>query len=78
MIETLEGNAIVSFQGSESTDANQFYLDWLKADFGLLDSVVTDQQSDTEQYISYISGLSKQYDTYVFAGHSLEGIWLLR
>lgn len=73
MIETSEGNAIVAFRGSENTDANQFYLDWLKADFGLLDSIATDQQSDAEEYIRYISGLSTQYDSYVFAGHSLGG-----
>lgn len=73
MIETSEGDAIVAFRGSEDLANNQLYLDWLKADVGLLDSTATEQQTDAEEYISYISGLSKQYDTYVFAGHSLGG-----
>ena len=35
LIETSENEAIVGFRGSESYDAQQLYLDWMVADFGL-------------------------------------------
>lgn len=75
LIETSDNEAIVGFRGSEMTDSEQFYLDWMKADFGLLDSEYTDQQNAAEQFINEISNSekAKQYDAYVLSGHSLGG-----
>ncbi len=68
-IETDADSAIVGFRGSESTD---FVNDWLLADFGLLDSVLTSQQASATAYMKYISE-NFNYADYVTSGHSLGG-----
>lgn len=81
VLETSDKNAIVAFRGSESVvigdekkdyDETQFYLDWIKADFGLLDSEDTAQQQEAKKYINIILQEGK-YDSYITVGHSLGG-----
>ncbi|MDO5151232.1 MAG: DUF2974 domain-containing protein, partial [Oscillospiraceae bacterium] len=75
LFETPDNKAVVAFRGSEllRDDAgNQLYLDWIAADFGLLDCIETDQQKSAREFINYISE-NYDYDEYVITGHSLGG-----
>ena len=44
LIETSENEAIIGFRGSESDSFEQFVNDWVLADFGLANTVATEQQ----------------------------------
>lgn len=70
-LETRDDSAIVGFRGSEAYD-NQFELDWVNADFSMLNSDGMKQQELAEKYMEEIYGRF-DYDKYATAGHSLGG-----
>lgn len=72
LIETSPGNAIIGFRGSESNTPMQTEKDWVKADFGLLNSTLTDQQRVATEYMDYINK-HFDYDSFATTGHSLGG-----
>lgn len=75
-IEKSDRNAIVAFRGSESMKKfSNVVNDWLRADFGLLNSRSTRQQEEAENYGTEISrkGLLDQYEEVAVVGHSLGG-----
>lgn len=73
-LETGDSDAIVAFRGSES-DGNNVINDWLLADFGLLNSIKTNQQAETERYADELleTGILDKYDFIAATGHSLGG-----
>ncbi len=71
-IETDADSAVIGFRGSESIDLTQKINDWLLADFGLLNSIITDQLDSVTEYMEYINN-KFNYSDYVTAGHSLGG-----
>lgn len=76
VIETSEKEAIVAFRGSENMKKySNLVNDWIKADFGLLNSECTEQQKETEEYADKLiqNGLLDKYDSLAVAGHSLGG-----
>ena len=74
VIDTGDGNAIVGFRGSESYDAGQYIDDWGKADLGLLNNALTEQQKDAEEYIRHVyDKYGDDYNTFSLTGHSLGG-----
>jgi hypothetical protein len=75
VIDTGEG-LIVSFRGSESPSQLQnIQQDWLKADLGLIQGRLTDQQKDVNKFLNELKkeGYFEKYDDITFAGHSLGG-----
>lgn len=73
VIDTGDGNAIVGFRGSESFD-NQYVDDWAKADFGMLNNALTEQQKNAEDYIRDIyKKYGDKYNSFSLTGHSLGG-----
>ncbi|WP_068673705.1 Mbeg1-like protein [Oceanobacillus sp. Castelsardo] len=76
VIETGDGEIIVSFRGSEEIGEMQnLHQDWLQADVALIAGEMTDQQQDANVFIDEL--IQKGYfngekDIY-FAGHSLGG-----
>lgn len=74
MIETGEDEAMVAFRGSESDSWDQGIKDWVIADLGLLNSVLTTQQISAEIYTQYIyEKYGERYKSFGFTGHSLGG-----
>lgn len=71
LIETGENTAIVGFRGSESGGI-QFEKDWVEADFKLLNSTLTTQQSVATEYMDRINK-EFNYAEYATTGHSLGG-----
>ena len=76
-IETDKKNAIVAFRGSESKN---IVKDWISADFGLINSTETEQQSLAEAYADILSGNDGKsrnkigkYENIGVTGHSLGG-----
>ena len=74
LIDTCGGEAVLGFRGSESFDMNQKILDWVMADFGLLNSMETAQQQRARKFVRHVydryGGCFKHYN---FTGHSLGG-----
>lgn len=73
-IETDANNAIVGFRGSEGLGewtTKEFRDDWIFADLGLLNSIITLQQASATQYMKTVQNLG--YSNYVTCGHSLGG-----
>lgn len=74
VIETEPGNAVLAFRGSESHESmTNLVNDWGKADFGLLNSLQTNQQSETERFLYQHRDLINSYDNIALTGHSLGG-----
>lgn len=74
LIDTRDGDAIISFRGSESYDDTQKHYDWLEADFGLLNNSETTQQKQAREFTRYINEkYGDRFDNYHFSGHSLGG-----
>lgn len=69
IIETSPGQAAVAFRGSESND----FYDWVGSDFGLLNSVCTIEQRETDRFLSKYSEKISNYDSVAMTGHSLGG-----
>ena len=66
--------AAVAFRGSEDpADVNQLVNDWLKADLGLLNSTITNQQAEVRNFLSEKKTLLDKYDNLEMTGHSLGG-----
>lgn len=75
-IETSDKDAIIAFRGSENMKKySNMVNDWMRADFGLLNSRSTRQHEESEQYGEYLleKGLLDKYDSLAITGHSLGG-----
>ena len=73
LIDTGDGDAIISFRGSEAYD-DQFLKDWVVADFGLLNNSLTFQQKDASDFTREVwDKYGGKYSNFSFAGHSLGG-----
>ena len=76
-IDTGFGDTIVGFRGSETIeDMQQAVLDWAVADFGLLNSSLTEQQRNAQDYVRHVNETyyrGGNYQTISFTGHSLGG-----
>lgn len=75
-IETSEKEAIIAFRGSENMkEPSNMINDWIRADFGLLNSEETRQQEETEKYGEKLvrKGLIEKYNSLAVTGHSLGG-----
>ena len=69
-------DAIVAFRGSENMhNVHNLVQDWMKADFGLLNSTKTEQQAEAEKYADELvkGGLLDNYQNIGVTGHSLGG-----
>lgn len=75
LIETGDGEAAIGFRGSEDmSDPENLIDDWIKADFGLLNSTETSQQESARNYMQRIADkYGDQYDSFELTGHSLGG-----
>ncbi len=74
MLETGEGDALIGFRGSESDTLEQVGRDWVAADVGLLNSVLTHQQQEAQKYIQDLyNRYGDHYDSFAMTGHSLGG-----
>lgn len=76
VIDVGDGDAIVAFRGSEGMDnMSNLIKDWLKADLGLLNSTLTNQQAEVNKFLKQISESDyiKNYDSLAMTGHSLGG-----
>lgn len=72
VIDTGNGEAIVGYRGSESTDAYQIKKDWGDADIRLLNSISTEQQEVGRKYLEEVMrNPTLQYKKYTGTGHSL-------
>lgn len=72
-IETDEGDAIIGFRGSESSDSIQVSNDWIEADLGLLNNDETKQQERAEAYMKHLYEKFGEKYLYTLTGHSLGG-----
>lgn len=73
LIDTRDGEAVLGFRGSE-TYGEQWVNDWGKADYGLLNSVGTEQQRKAKDFTRFINDkYGDFYRSYNFTGHSLGG-----
>ena len=74
LIDTQDGNAIIGFRGSESYDGIQGFKDWGAADFMMLNTSLTLQQRDAEEFMRLIyERYGDRYREYTTTGHSLGG-----
>lgn len=76
VIETSDKEAIVAFRGSENMKKySNLRNDWLRADFGLLNSKCTNQQKETENYADELidKKILDKYSSISVTGHSLGG-----
>ncbi len=73
VIDTGDGNAMISFRGSESFDLQSGVMDWGVSDVGLLNSALTVEQADATAYMEYIYSLYGDKYNYTTTGHSLGG-----
>lgn len=74
IIEDEYGGASVAFRGSEEMDnLENLYDDWLKADFGLVNSICTTQQGEVEEFLKEYADQLKEYKYIEMTGHSLGG-----
>lgn len=74
LIDTGDGNAIIANRGSESYDIQQISKDWVVADLGLLNSVLTTQQDRSQKYMEELwYKYGDKYDSFSVTGHSLGG-----
>lgn len=73
LIETGEDQAIVGFRGSEdASDSGNLINDWIKADIGLTNSTLTQQQLEAQQFMKNVA-YTTDYKEYALTGHSLGG-----
>ena len=71
-----DSEAIVAFRGSENMhNFHNLVQDWMKADFGLLNSEKTEQQEEAEKYADELiqKGILDGYSNIGVTGHSLGG-----
>ena len=76
VIETSNKEAIVAFRGSENMKKyTNLRNDWIRADFGLLNSKCTNQQKEVEIYADELieNKVLDKYDALSVTGHSLGG-----
>ncbi len=76
VIETSPNDAIVAFRGSEGlTTYNGLVYDWMKSNFGLVNSTGTIQHKEVENYADNLSknGVLNKYNSIDVTGHSLGG-----
>lgn len=77
MIDTGDGEAVLTFRGSEGLgnfELNQLILDWGIADLGMLTASETYQQQIAALYTQRIwQEYGFEYESFNFAGHSLGG-----
>lgn len=74
VIETSPGKAVVAFRGSESmSDPSNLVNDWIKSDFGLLNSTETSQHSEVRRFLSQRGNELNRYGELTMTGHSLGG-----
>lgn len=74
LIDTGDGDAVIAFRGSESYDVEQNIKDWAAADLGLLNSPLTRQQADAQEYTKRImEKYGDRYGQFETTGHSLGG-----
>lgn len=74
MIDTGDGNSIISFRGTESYSFDQKLRDQFGADLGLLNSSLTLQQRDAENYVHELwEKYGYRYNSFSLTGHSLGG-----
>ena len=73
MIETGEGDAVLSFRGTEPVDSDHLIKDGI-ADLGLWNSKETRQQAQAAEFANDMyQKYGNKYDAYYMAGHSLGG-----
>lgn len=73
-IDTADGDALISFRGSESDTIENIEKDWGGSDLGLLNSTLTPQQKRAQEYTREIWGkYGDDYNCFGFTGHSLGG-----
>lgn len=74
VIETGENEAVVGFRGSEDMmNLSNMKNDWVKADLGLLNSELTNQQAEVRNFLDENKTLLDGYDNLAMTGHSLGG-----
>ncbi len=74
VIETSPGQAVIAFRGSESMEnIDNLINDWIRADFGLLNSTQTNQHAEIERFLGENRNLLQEYDGISLTGHSLGG-----
>ena len=74
ILETGTGEAAVAFRGSEGMGKLENVVnDWVKADFGLLNSTCTNQQQEAAIFLEKYGKQLKAYNSIALAGHSLGG-----
>lgn len=73
MLDTQDGDAIIAFRGSESSDIVTGYKDWVEADLGLLNDDETKQQQKAKEYVEYLYKKYPEYNEFRLTGHSLGG-----
>jgi len=71
-IATSEEDAIVGFRGSESWNMNQLVEDWVVADFTMLASELTEQETLAGEYL-YNTIADTDFENFAVTGHSLGG-----
>lgn len=73
MIDTQDGDAIIAFRGSEASDMETFYKDWVEADLGLVNEDETKQQQKAREYAEGLYKKYPEYNHFGLTGHSLGG-----
>lgn len=74
IIETSPGNAVLAFRGSESMESmDNIINDWGRADLGLLNSTLTNQQAEVDRFLKAHKTELQGYDSIALTGHSLGG-----
>ena len=74
IIETSEGEAVLGFRGSEGMNSvESVKYDWVYADLGLLNSLMTTQQEECNRFLEEYQKELDSYDSIVLTGHSLGG-----
>lgn len=74
LVDSGDGNAIVTYRGSESSNLTRFVQDWVVADFGMLNDTLTAQQAEAQLYMQNIyDTYGSKYQSFTAAGHSLGG-----
>ena len=76
VIDTGDGNCIISFRGTSPDNLDEFVKDVMCADIGMLNNGETAQQQKAREYVEYLMnevGLKDRYQNFTFTGHSLGG-----
>lgn len=74
IIETGDGEASVSFRGSEDfNEMTNLTNDWVGADLGLVNSICTNQHAEVDRFLAEYKDKLNEYDSLAMNGHSLGG-----